>query len=100
MEVWLGAARIAAALNVVLLLALGYVWLDNYREHRAGHTLGLLVFAGMLFAQNLLWLYFYLLHPAFIAWFVGAGVDVQVGVTALCGLELGALVFLARITLT
>lgn len=100
MDVWLGAARLAAALNVALLLALGYVWLGNYRSHRAQHTLGLLVFAGLLFVQNVLWLYFYLLHPDFIAWFVNSGNDVRVGVTALCGLELGALAFLGRITLT
>jgi hypothetical protein len=100
MDVWLGAARAAAALNVVLLAGLSYVWLDNYRDHRARHTLGLLVFAVLLFVQNVLWLYFYVLHPDFIAWFVNSGTDVRAGVTLLCGLELGALVFLGRITFT
>lgn len=100
MDLWLGAARLAAAVNAVLLVALGYVWLRNYRRHGASHTLGLLVFAAFLLVQNLLWLYLYVLHPGFVGWFVAAGTDVQVGVTLLCGLELVALAFLARITLT
>lgn len=100
MDVWLGAARLAAALNVAVLLALGYVWLGNYRDHGAQHTLGLLVFAGLLFVQNVLWLYFYVFHPDFIGWFVNSGTDVKAGVTALCGLELAALAFLGRITFT
>ena len=99
MEVWLQAARVAAAANVLLLVALGSVWLRNYRRHGASHTLGLLVFAGFLLVQNLLWLYFYVLHPSFVGWFLATDLDVQVGVTFLCGLELFALLALARITL-
>lgn len=98
MELWLQAARGAAAVNVLLLVVLGAIWVRNYRTHRARHTLGLVVFATVLLLQNLLWLYFYLVHPAFIGWFVDAGTDVQFGVMLLCGLELVALAFLARIT--
>ncbi|WP_436345145.1 hypothetical protein [Natronorubrum sp. FCH18a] len=98
MEVWLHAARVAAGVNVVLLLSLGSIWLRNYRQHGARHTLGLLVFGTFLLVQNLLWLYFYVVHPDFIGWFVNSGTDVQAGVTMLCGLELVALLFLARIT--
>jgi hypothetical protein len=98
MTIWLEAARIAAAANLLLLAALGSVWLRNYRSHGAPHTLGLLVFAAFLVAENALWLYFYVFHPGFVGWFVAAGVDVQAGVTLLCGLELVALAFLARIT--
>ena len=99
MGLWLDLARAAAAINVVLLLGLGSVWLRNYRRHGAQHTLGLLVFAAFLLVENALWLYFYVLHPAFVGWFVNSGLDVQVGVTFLCGFELFALLFLARITL-
>lgn len=95
---WLSVAWGAAGLNVALLLVLGSVWLRSYRRHGARHTLGLLVFAAFLFVENLLWLYFYLLHPAFRGWFLNAGTDVQVGVALLCGLELVALTVLARIT--
>ena len=98
MGVWLDVARGAAAVNVVLLVGLGSVWLRTYRQYGARHTLGLLVFAAFLLVENVLWLYLYLLHPGFVGWFVGAGADVQVGMTLLCGLELVALAFLVRIT--
>ena len=98
MGIWLDLARVSAAANVVLLLGLGSVWLRNYRRHGAQHTLGLLVFAAFLLAENALWLYFYAFHAAFVGWFVNSGTDVQVGVMGLCGLELVALLFLARIT--
>lgn len=98
MSLWLTAARLAAAANVLLLLALGWVWLGSYRRHGAAHTLGLLVFAAFLLLENLLWLGLYVLHDGFVGWFTSAGPDVQVAITGLCGLELVALVFLARIT--
>ena len=98
MTLWLDAARAAAGMNVLLLLALGSVWLRGYRQHGARHTLGLLVFAAFLLVENALWLYLYVLHPSFVGWFVASGSDVQAGVTMLCGLELVALVVLARIT--
>jgi len=99
MSLWLDAARIAAGLNVVVLAALGAVWFRNYRQHGAAHTLGLLVFAAFLLLENLLWLYLYVLRDDFVGWFVATGPDVQAGITMLCGLELVALAFLARITL-
>ncbi len=46
MSVLLELARAAAAVNVLLLLSLVYVWGGNYRRHQADHTLGLLIFAG------------------------------------------------------
>ncbi|MEF8813162.1 MAG: hypothetical protein V5A55_05020 [Halovenus sp.] len=98
MVILLDAARGAALLNVLLLLILGTVWFRNYRQHGASHTLGLLVFAGFLFIQNILWLYLYILHPDFVGWFVNSSTDIQTGVALLCGLETGALVFLTRIT--
>lgn len=98
MAVWLEVARGAAVVNVLLLLALGYVWFGNYRRHGASHTLGLLVVGAFLLVENALWLVLYLLHPGFIGWFVNAGTDVQVGMAMLCALELVALAVLARIT--
>ena len=98
MEILLTIAVIAAAVNLLLLSVLGSIWFRNYRQHGASHTLGLLVFAAFLLIQNALWLYFYQFHPAFIRWFVNAGVDVQVGMVLLCGLETLALIILFRIT--
>lgn len=98
MSLWMTVARAAAGLNVVLLLVLGSVWLQRYRQHGAAHTLGLLVVAGFLLVENALWIYFYVFHPAFIGWFVESPSDIQVGVTLLCGLELVALLALVRIT--
>lgn len=98
MSTWLDAGMAAAGLNLGLLAVLGSVWLRNYRRHRASHTLGLLVFSSVLVVQNALWLYFYGLHPAFIGWYVNTTTEVQIGMTALCGLETVALLVLARIT--
>ncbi|WP_255151200.1 hypothetical protein [Halorarius halobius] len=98
MSLWLDAARVAAAVNVLLLLGLGWVWLQGYRRHGAQHTLAMLVVAAFLLVENALWLYFYLVHPAFIGWFTETTVEVQAGMTLLCGLELVALAFLAYIT--
>jgi len=98
MSLLLEIARGAAVANLLLLLVLGYVWGDGYRRHGAAHTLGLLVFAGFLFCQNLLWLYLYGLDETFIGWFENSDTDIQLGMTGLCGLQTLALVFLARIT--
>lgn len=98
MTLWLDLARLAAAGNVALLLALAWVWIPAYRRHGARHTLTLLVFAGFLFLENALWLVLYVLHDGFVGWFVVAGTDVQLGMLALCGLEFVALAFLVAIT--
>jgi len=98
MSIVLEIARGAAAVNILLLGLLGYVWVGNYRSHRARHTLGLLTFAAFLLVQNLLWLYLYLFHPQFVGWFRNSGLDIQLSMTGLCGLQTLALVFLTRIT--
>lgn len=98
MSFLLEIARGAAAVNILLLALLTYVWGGNYRRHGAAHTLGLLTFAGFLLVQNGLWLYLYLFHDQFVGWFVNGGLDIQLSMTGLCGLQTLALVFLARIT--
>jgi hypothetical protein len=99
MALWLDLARVTVGLNMVVLAALGGVWLRNYLDHGARHTLMFLVFAAVLFLQNVLWLYFYTLHPAFVGWYLASSLDVQLGVLALCGLELVGLAVLASFTL-
>lgn len=98
MTFWLTLAWVSAGLNVIVLLLLGTVWVRNYRDHGASHTLGLLVVAAFLLIENCLWLYFYLLDQTFRGWFIATSTPVQIGVTLLCSLELVALLVLARIT--
>jgi beta-lactamase regulating signal transducer with metallopeptidase domain len=63
MGIWLTAASVATALNVVLLLVLGGIWVRNYLEFRSKHTLGLSVFATLLLAENLLSFFYYVIDP-------------------------------------
>ena len=64
MSTLLTLAQVAAGVNVLLLLALSYVWGRNYRQIRSQHTLGALVFALLLLAENVLALYYYRFGPA------------------------------------
>jgi hypothetical protein len=64
MTLVLDAARVAAAVNVVLLLALLSIWLRTYREIRAPLTLGSIAFAAFLLAENAVALWFYFTAPA------------------------------------
>ncbi len=63
LETLLDAARVAATLNVVLLTALIVIWGRLYREIRSTFTLGSIVFAGFLLAENVVALWYYLSAP-------------------------------------
>ena len=99
MSVWFDIARISAGLNIVLLGALLYIWGRNYVEFRSKHTLGLLMFALFLLAENALSLYIYVVDPTLSAWFAS---DVPAiawrGMMALHVLETIGLTFLVWIT--
>ena len=69
MSIWVDVARVATAVNAVLLLALASVWGRNYLQFRSKHPLGLLIFSFFLLAQNLLALYMYLVDPTLSGWF-------------------------------
>ena len=60
MTLTLDIARVAAGVNIVLLSALIVVWGRLYREIRSTFTLGSIVFAVFLLAENAtaLWYYF------------------------------------------
>lgn len=64
MSLVLDAARVAAAVNIALLAVLVGVWVRTYREVRAPMTLGSIVFASFLLAENAVALYFYFNAPA------------------------------------
>ncbi len=99
MALWLDLARLTAGANVVLLLALGAVWLRGYLDHGARHTLMLLVFAGFLFVENLVWLYVYVIRTDVSQWYVATSTGVQISLMSLCGLEFIALGAMASFTL-
>jgi hypothetical protein len=64
MSLVLNGARIAAAVNILLLGVLITIWVQTYREIRAPLTLGSIVFASFLLAENTVALYFYFTAPA------------------------------------
>jgi len=64
MSLVLNGARIAAAVNILLLGVLITIWVRTYREIRAPLTLGSIVFASFLLAENAVALYFYFTAPA------------------------------------
>lgn len=99
MGLWLDLARLAAGGNAVILVALGTVWLRNYLDHGARHTLVLLVFAGLLFVENLVWLYVYLVRSDIAQWYVQTPPEIQISLMSLCGLEFVALGAMATISL-
>jgi hypothetical protein len=69
MSLLVDSARIAVAVNVLLLAVVMTVWGRNYRRLRSKHTLGMLVFGALLFLENAFALYFYLLDPTLSFWF-------------------------------
>ena len=73
MNVWIDTARAATAVSMVLLALLGSVWARNYMRLRSKHTLGMLVFATLLFFENASGLYYYLIDPDLSVWFSTAG---------------------------
>lgn len=69
MSVWIDLARLATGLNLALLAVLGAVWGRNYLQIRSRQTLGMVVFALLLFVENAFALYVYLLDPVLSVWF-------------------------------
>lgn len=59
MSLILDAARVAAALNVGLLVVLAGIWVRNLRVIRSRYTLGSLVFTAFLLAESVLAVYYY-----------------------------------------
>lgn len=57
-DLMLAVAGISAA-NLVLLSALTYVWVSNYRKFESPHILGLIIFAVALAAENVAAIYFH-----------------------------------------
>ena len=92
---WLTVATTLAALNVLLLLALGAVWLKNYRTFRSTLILGLLAFAAVMLLENLVAVYYFFNTEMLYA---GSAVAQQ-SVLVLRALQFVALVFLTWVTM-
>ncbi|MFC4990155.1 MULTISPECIES: hypothetical protein [Saliphagus] len=99
MSIWIDAARLSTAVNVLILLALSYIWARNYLRIRSKHVMGLLIFALLLLAENALAFYYYLIHEDLSAWFAtGVPVIAWRAMLILHVLETAALAFLLWVT--
>jgi len=54
---WVVVGISLAGLNVVLLGAVGFVWLTNYRQFRTTLLLGLVAFAVVMLVENVMTIY-------------------------------------------
>ena len=95
MAFWMGSAIGLASINLVLLGVLGSVWLSNYRKFRTNLLLGLLLFAGVLGAENIVAIGAYLSTGMVY----GGGKTAMYAVVALRGLQFVALAFLTTVTM-
>jgi len=85
----LDAARVAAGTNILLLLVLLGVWGRTYREVKAPLTLGSMVFAAFLLAENVVALWFYSTAPAL----PGFAVEVMMALQVLETVGIAALTY-------
>lgn len=98
MTLWVDVARVAIALNLLLLAGFMVVWGRNYWDLRSKQTFGLLLFASFLLVENGLAFYFYMLHPVLQVWVTSIPSVAQIAMTALRVAEFTGLVFLAWAT--
>ena len=95
MAFWMASAVGLAVLNLLLLGALGWVWLSNYRKFRTNLLLGLLMFVGILALENLVAIYAFLSTGMVI----GSGKMTMYATVGLRALQFVALSFLTTVTL-
>ena len=95
MAFWMASAVGLAVLNLLLLGALGWVWLSNYRKFRTNLLLGLLMFVGILALENLVAIYAFLSTGMVY----GSGKMTMYATVGLRALQFVALSFLTTVTL-
>lgn len=101
MAVLIDAMHAFSVLNVALLIGLGYIWGRNFLQFRSKHTLGLLVFAVLLLAENALAIYLFVFHHDLTVWINTASLVppiAQRAMLALRVLEFVGVVFLTWVT--
>ncbi|MFB6283275.1 MAG: hypothetical protein ABEK59_04975 [Halobacteria archaeon] len=96
MGTYLNIATAFAAVNVVLLSGLLYVWISNYRKFGTSLVLGLIVFSAVLWIQNLIAIYFFAFSMKML---FSADATVQMAVMVLRGLEFLAVLVLTYVTM-
>jgi hypothetical protein len=84
-----------SGVNAVMLVALGSVWVRNYRTFGSNLVLGLLAFAAVLLVENLVAIAFFFSMGGFYA----SGPLVGEVVAVLRGLQFLALAFLTYVTM-
>jgi len=99
MGFWIDALRLAAALNILLLAVLSYLWGRNYLRFRSKHTLGLSAFSVLLLVENAATVYVFAIHPVLSGWIANIAPIAQRTVTILKLLEMAALAVLTWVTL-
>lgn len=67
MSTELMAASVLSGLTVLLLGVLAAIWIRNYRTFRSNLTLGLVAFAAVLIAENLVAVFFFISTNMFYA---------------------------------
>lgn len=92
------AMHVFSVLNVVLLLGLGYVWGRNFFQFRSKHTLGLLVFAILLLAENALALYLFVFYHDLTVWINSAKLVPAIAQRAMLALRILEFVGIAFLT--
>jgi hypothetical protein len=95
MGFWMTSAVGLAALNLLLLGTLGYIWFSNYRKFRTNLLLGLLMFVGILAVENVVAI------SAFLStnMVYGSGKMTMYATVGLRALQSVALTFLTAVTL-
>ena len=99
MGIWLTAASVASAANVLLLVGLLGLWGRNYLAFRSKHALGLSVFALLLLTENCLSVYYYVVDPAVAGLLNSAAPIAGRAMMLVQVFEFGAIVFLVWIAL-
>lgn len=81
------------ALNVIMLVALLYIFSKNYRHIRSKYNLGLVLFSSLFLAENLL-----MLHLGVFSWPFCAADEVMLHIVVINTIQLLGLLSLLYIT--
>ncbi|MBN2330587.1 MAG: hypothetical protein JXC85_02125 [Candidatus Aenigmarchaeota archaeon] len=81
------------AINAIILVALLYIFVKNYRNIKSNYNFGLLLFSSLFLAQNLL-----MLHLGIFMWPSGITEDIMLHILVVNVIQLLGLIPLLYIT--